>query len=380
MRYIPYSCQSIDEKDVKAIVEVLRSGWLTQGPKINEFERALAKYVGSRYAVSFSSGTAALQAAYFAAGIKKGDEVITSPLTFVATANAVLWQGARVVFADIDSKTGNIDPREVERKISKKTKAIVPVDYAGLPAKLGELKKVARRHKLLLIEDAAHALGATYKGRKIGSIADMTIFSFHPVKSITTGEGGAITTNRKDLYERLLVFRNHGITKDKNKFKRKNPGDWYYEMHELGLNYRLTDIQAALGLSQLKKLPRFLWARRLIAKRYQRKLARIHGLILPKEPKSFRSSWHLYPIRLKTGRSVNRAEVFKKLHKVGIGVQVHYIPVYWHPYYKKLGYKKGLCPKAEEFYKTELSLPLFPALSKNQQDYVADTLQGLIKI
>ena len=375
---IPYSRQFLDKKDIEEVAGVLRSDWLTQGSKVQEFERALGRFVGSRFAVSFSSGTAAMHAAYFAAGVGAGDEIITSPLTFAATANAAIWQGAKVVFADIEEKTGNLDPVEVEKKITKRTKVIVPVDYAGLPAKPDEFKEIARRHKLILIEDAAHALGAIYKDRKVGNIADMTMFSFHPVKTITTGEGGAITTNRKDFYDRLIIFRNHGITKDKGKFRHPSPGEWYYEMQELGLNYRLTDIQAALGISQLKKTSKFVRARRRIARVYNRALNGIPEIILPSEPKGFLSSYHLYPIRLSGRFKEERDKIFAQLRRTGIGVQVHYIPVYWHPYYRKLGYRQGLCPQAEQFYKSVISLPIFPVLARNKQQYVINTLGSIV--
>lgn len=358
---------------------MLKSDWLTQGPKVEEFEKVLAKYVGARFAVSFSSGTAALQAAYFAAGIKKGDEIITSPLTFAATANAAIWQGAKVVFADIEEETGNLDPVEVEKKITKRTKVIVPVDYAGLPARLEEFRKIVRKRRLILIEDAAHALGTSYKGRRVGSIADMTMLSFHPVKSITTGEGGAITTNQKDFYERLLIFRNHGITKDKRKFRHPSPGDWYYEMQELGLNYRMTAIQAALGISQLKKINKFIAARRRIARSYDQALSGISGITLPSEPRGFLSSYHLYPIRLSEKFKDRRDKIFAKLRNAGIGVQVHYIPVYWHPYYRKLGYRKGICPRAEEFYRAVISIPVFPTLGIKDQNYVVKCIQSQLK-
>lgn len=368
---IPYSRQTIGADDIRAVVRVLKSDLITQGPVVGKFEAALAKRVGARFAVAFSSGTAALQAAYFAAGIKKGNEIITSPFTFAATANAALWQGAKVVFADIEDATGNIDPKDVEKKITKRTKAIVAVDYAGFPADYDALKKIARKHRILLFEDAAHALGASYRGKPIGSIADMTMFSFHPVKSITTGEGGAMVTNQKDFYERLKLFRNHGITRDEKKFKNEKTGDWYYEMQVLGQNYRLTDIQAALGLSQLKKMSKFIAARRRLAGSYHKKLSVIKNVILPlHNEKGIASAWHLYAIRLAESFAKKRAEIFSALRKAGIGVQVHYIPVYWHPYYRKLGYKRGLCPRAEAFSESVMALPLFPTLSAKDQEYV----------
>jgi perosamine synthetase len=379
---IPYSRQTIEEDDIQAVIKVLKSDWLTQGPAVREFEKVLAQYVGSKYAVAFSSGTAALQAAYYAIGIKKGDEIITSPLTFAATANAALWQGGKPVFVDI-KKDGNIDPDLIEKKINKNTKAITAIDYAGMPADLDEIKKIAKKHKIIFIEDAAHSLGAEYKGKKVGSQADMTMFSFHPVKPITTGEGGVITTNSKEYFEKLILFRSHGITKNSSKFRHKSPGAWYHEMQILGQNYRLTDIQAALGISQLKKLSKFSKKRNQIVERYNKLLKNIPGLILPEIPKSSfkKSSWHLYPVRISTGNinKINRQEVFKKLQEAGIGVQVHYIPVYFHPYYEDLGYKKGLCPCAEEFYQTEISLPVFPTLSLKDQKYIVNTLISVLK-
>ncbi|MDO8442842.1 MAG: UDP-4-amino-4,6-dideoxy-N-acetyl-beta-L-altrosamine transaminase [bacterium] len=374
---IPYSHQFIDEEDIEAVGSVSGSDWLTQGPKVSEFELALAKYCGAKYVVAVSNGTAALQAAYFAAGIGSGDEVITSPMTFAATTNAAIWQGAKPVFVDID-EVGNIDPDLVEEKITPRTKAIVAIDYAGLPCDFDRLKNIAKKHDLFLIEDAAHSLGAEYKGRKVGSIADMTTFSFHPVKSITTGEGGAIATDNKEFYEKLLLFRSHGITKDQAKFVNKNEGPWYHEMQELGLNYRLTDIQAALGISQLKKLPMFLEKREKLAERYSKELVGIKNLILPVYPDDKRSSLHLYPIRLAGALQPLRGEVFKKLQEAGIGVQVHYIPVYWHPYYQKLGYKRGICPKAEEWYESEISIPIYPSLKKEDQEKVIGDLKAII--
>ncbi len=374
---IPYSRQSVDKQDAVAVQKVLRSDWLTQGPVVKKFEEALVAQTGARFVVAFSSGTAALEAAYFAAGIKKGDEVIMSPLTFAATANAALWAGAKVVFADIESETGNLDPDEVIRKITTRTKAIVPVDYAGLPARLRELKTIAKNHGAILIEDAAHSLGASYSGKSIGSLADMTTFSFHPVKSITTGEGGAVSTNNKAFFERLVLFREHGITKHSENFVLKNQGDWYHEMQELGHNYRLTDIQAALGLSQLKKLSAFISRRRELAARYQKAFAGNTSVIVPLEYSGALSSWHLYPLRLTRDRKEQKTTLFKKLRSLGIGVQVHYIPVYLHPYYQKIGYKKGLCPNAEAFYEAELSIPLYPDLSRKDQDFVIKTINEL---
>lgn len=376
---IPYGHQFIDQDDIDAVVDVLKSDYLTQGPKIKEFEDALAKYVGAQFSVAFSSGTAALEAAYFAAGLKDGDEIITSPLTFVATSNAALHRGAKVVFADVEVETGNIDPLDVERKITSKTKAIVPVDYSGLPVNLDELSAISKKHNLLLIEDAAHALGAEYKVKKIGGIADMTMFSFHPVKSITTGEGGAITTNREDFYKKLLLYRTHGITKENfiNNSDGPPAGGWYYEMQELAQNFRLTDIQAALGVSQLKKLDKFIGARKAIAVKYNSAFAENKNLILPKEYDGVSSARHLYPIRLKN--SARRAEVFKKLRDSGIGVQVHYIPVHFHPYYQELGFKKGICPNAEDFYAGEISIPIFPGLSPQDQNFVIEKVNEFTK-
>lgn len=384
---IPYSTQDISEADIKAVVAVLRSSWITRGPVVKQFEDAVAKRVDAKFAVAFTSGTAALHGAYFAAGVGKGDEVITSSLTFASTANTALWQGASVVFADIDEKSGNLDPKEVEKKITKRTKAITVVDYAGRPADLDACKKLAKKHKLVLIEDSVHALGAKYKNKKVGSISDMSIFSFHPVKPITAGEAGIVTTDDKALYERLLRFRNHGMTRDKGLWHKKDAPDYHYEMLELGLNYWLTDFQAALGMSQLKRLDTFRKKRAVLAKRYQKLLSKTNELILPlQDSKETYSGWHLYPIRLKQrkGESVDtllrrRDAAFNALRAAGIGAQVHYIPVYFHPYYQKLGYKKGSCPKAEMFFASEISIPLFPTLTVKEQTYVTQTLLRALK-
>ena len=375
---IPYGHQSIDESDIKAVVDVLKTDWLSQGPKIGEFENVLEKYCGSKYAVIFSSGTAALHAAYFAAGLKSGDEFITTPLTFAATANAGLYLGAKPVFADI-GEDNNLDPKEAVKKITSKTKLVSVVDFAGLPAKLDELKKITREHNLVLVEDGCHALGASYKGKKIGSVADMTAFSFHPVKSITTGEGGAVLTDSKEYYEKMKVFRHHGIVRDSSKFKNQSPGDWYHEMQELGFNYRITDIQAALGISQLKRLDMFIKARKKIAGIYNKALKKFSDKItLPSDSKDFSSSWHIYVIRLRGGLIKKRSELFKRLREAGIGAQVHYIPVYLHPYYQSMGYKKGICPEAELYYESAISLPIFPDLSLKDQNFVIKNLAKLL--
>ncbi|MBM3702112.1 MAG: UDP-4-amino-4,6-dideoxy-N-acetyl-beta-L-altrosamine transaminase [Actinobacteria bacterium] len=362
MRIIPYGRQCVDASDIREVIKVLKSDWLTQGPKVKEFESELCQYTGSKYAVSVSSGTAALHMSCLAAGIKPGDEVITSPMTFVASANCILYCGGKPIFADIQKDTVNIDPEEIKKKINPNTKALIPVHFAGHPCDLEEIKGIAEKHNLLVIEDASHALGAEYKNLKIGSCkySDMTVFSFHPVKSITTGEGGAVLTNREDLYEKLLLFRNHGITKDKKNMDHYE-GPWYYEMQELGFNYRMTDFQCALGISQLKKLEKFLNRRREIVNIYNKKLAEIDKIILPVEKPYVKSSWHIYYIRLKDSR--RRKIIFVKLRKNNVGVQVHYIPIHLQPYYKKnFGYKVGDYPKAEEYYKSTITLPLFPKM------------------
>jgi len=376
MRNLPYGRQWIDANDIREVIKVLKSDWITQGPKIKEFENALCKYTGAKYAVVVSSGTAALHISCLAANIKRGDEVITSPITFVASANSILYCGGKSVFADIQKDTVNIDPEEIKKKINPNTKAIIPVHFAGHPCDLEEIKEIAEKHNLLIIEDAAQALGAEYKNSKIGSCkySDMTIFSFHPVKHITTGEGGAVLTNQKDLYQRLLLFRNHGITKDKKKMT-KFDGPWYYEMQELGFNYRLTDIQCALGISQLKKLEKYIERRRELVNIYNKKLVEIDKIILPVEKPYVKSSWHIYYIRLKDSK--RRKNIFEELQKSNIGVQVHYIPVYLQPYYQKnFGYKIGDCPKAEEYYKSTITLPLYPKMMNSEIQYIINILEG----
>ena len=373
---LPYGRQWIDDEDVKAVVEVLRSDFITQGPKIEEFETKLAAACGAKYAVVFNSGTSALHAAYFAIGLSKGDEFITTPITFVATANAGLFLGARPLFCDVEEDTGNLNPDLLVEKITPKTKLIAVVHYAGHPCDMEKIRKIADKYGLFVVEDACHALGARYKNCKIGSCeySDATVFSFHPVKHITTGEGGAVLTNRKDIYKKLLMFRNHGITKNESQFVQSKDGDWYYEMQFLGFNYRMSDIQASLGISQLKKLPKFVEKRRKIAQTYNELFQGNPFFDIPPERKYAYHSYHLYHIRLKNGYEEKKEEIFKLLRRKGLGVQVHYIPVYLHPYYRKLGYQQGECPTAEKFYQRELSLPIFPSMDKSSIYFVANTI------
>lgn len=364
--YIPYGTQSITEEDIKAVEEVLRSDFLTTGPKVAEFEKKVAEYVGAKYAVAIANGTAALHAACFAAGIKEGDEVITTPMTFAASSNCVLYCGATPVFADIDPDTYNISPKEIEKKITSRTKAIIPVHYTGQPCEMDEIMAIAKKHNLIVIQDGAHALGADYKGKKIGSLGDMTTFSFHPVKHITTGEGGMIVTDDEKLYKRLVLFRSHGITRDETMLL-KNEGGWYYEQLDLGYNYRITDIQCALGISQLNRLEQFVARRRELVQRYQQAFEGMDELITPYEKEGCNSSWHLYVIQVN-----DRKNVFNRLRNAGIGVNVHYIPVYKHPYYQKNGYHDVVCENAEKLYEHIISLPLYPDLTDEQQDYVIE--------
>ncbi|PFL62367.1 UDP-4-amino-4,6-dideoxy-N-acetyl-beta-L-altrosamine transaminase [Bacillus cereus] len=375
--YLPYGQQQIDEHDIQAVVDILKGDFLTTGPTIQQFEKSIAKYVGAKYAVSFSNGTAALHAACYAAGITEGDEVITTPMTFVASANCILYQGGKPVFADIDNETYNISPKSIEEKITTKTKAIIPVHFTGQPVELDAIQKIAKENNLIIIEDAAHALGATYKDKKIGSIGDMTMFSFHPVKHITTGEGGVITTNNPLFYERLVQFRTHGIERNLQKLF-ENHGPWYYEMQFLGYNYRLTDIQAALGLSQLSKLDSFIKNRKKYVDIYNKEFSCLSEIIIPKQLPQTDSSWHLYILRLNTKLlKCNRKEIYEALQKENIGVNVHYIPVHLQPFYQKLGYRKGICPQAENVYEEIITLPLFPKMTEAD---VWDVIKAVRKV
>jgi perosamine synthetase len=376
-KLLPYGRQSLDDSDIEAVVEVLKSDWLTTGPKVDEFEEQFAAWVGARYAISFSSGTAALHGAAFAAGLGPGDEAITTPLTFCATANCVLYQGAVPVFADVSPDTLNLDPEEVIKNISSRTKAIIAVDYAGHPAALDELGQMAKMHGALLIEDGCHALGAEYRGKRVGGVADMTVFSFHPVKHLTTGEGGMVATNDAGLAETLRRFRNHGISSEAR--ERQEAGQWFYEMVLLGFNYRLTDIACALGLSQMTKLGPNLARRREIAARYTAAFRDVPGVVTPSVRAEVNPAWHLYPIRLDLAKlSVDRGQIFRALRAENIGVSVHYIPVHLHPYYRdRFGHGDGECPVAEAAYERLISLPMFHGMTDGD---VADVVGAVGKV
>ena len=374
---LPYGRHSIDSDDIRAVVEVLRSDRITCGPVVDRFETALADVTGAAYAVSFSSGTAALHAAMFAAGVGIGDEVITSPMTFCATANVALHQGATPVFADVSGDTLNLNPEEVLARITPKTKALLPVDYAGHPADLQPLLDIAHDRDLIVVEDACHALGAEYRNRCVGSISHMTAFSFHPVKHIACGEGGVVTTNDASLAEKLRRFRGHGIDGDA---RACHPdGAWYYEMIELGFNYRLSDIACALGCAQLAELPANLARRRQIVRMYEEALSNTSAIRLPAERSDARSAWHLYPLRLDLDcLRADRATIVRALRAEQIGASVHYIPVPYHPYYRtRFGDPDGRYPEAEAAYRELVTVPLFPAMS--DQD-VQDVVDGVTKV
>jgi len=378
-KVIPYGRQTIDEEDINSVVNVLKGEYLTTGPYVKEFEDKFAAYVGAKYAVAVANGTAALHLACLAAEIREGDEVITSPITFAASANCALYVGAKPVFADIDNQTYNIDPEKIKMKINDSTKALIPVHYTGLSCDMGMIHEIAKQNNLIIIEDACHALGAKYKNTIIGDcvFSDMTVFSFHPVKHITTGEGGMITTNSKELYEKLNLLRSHGITRDQNRLA-ENHGGWYYEMQTLGYNYRITDLQCALGISQLKKVDRFIQRRREIAKIYNREFKDL-PIELPTEPEGYINSYHLYVIRLTDEAKLNRKELYDYLKSQNIYCQVHYIPVHTLPYYReKLGYNWGDYPQAEGHYKNALSLPIYPSMTDEEVEYVISKLKEVL--
>lgn len=371
--FVPYGRQSIDDDDVAAVVEVLRSDWLTTGPAVERFESQFADVVGAAHGVAASNGTAALHLCMLAAEIGPGDEVIVTSMTFAASANCVRYVGADVVFADVRDDTLTIDIDHVASLVTDRTRAIVAVDYAGTPADLDPLLALADRHGLLLVEDACHAPGAVYRGRPVGSIAHLTAFSFHPVKHLTTGEGGMVTTDDAHLAARLRKMRNHGIETDFR--QREEQGTWAYDVAELGFNYRLSDINCALGSSQLAKLPAFVARRRELVTRYEEQLADVPGVRTPVVGDDCESGWHLYPVRVQ-GEDVasTRARAFRHLRAHDIGVNVHYLPVHLHSYYQALGYRAGLCPVAEAAYDGLLSLPMWPGLAEHDQDRVVSLL------
>mgnify|MGYP001335282081 FL=1 len=372
---LPYGKQWLDEDDMAAVRAVLESDFITQGPAIERFERKVADYVGAKYAVAFCNGTAALHGACFAAGIGPGDEVITTPITFLASSNCVLYMGGRPVFADIDPRTYNLDPDRAAERITSATKAIIPVDLAGQPAEMDRIVMLARDRGLVVIHDAAHSLGASFGGRKVGTLGDMTMFSFHPVKHITTGEGGMIVTDNEAYYRKLLLFRNHGMTRDRDMMEGDD-GPWYYEMRALGFNYRMTDIQAALGCSQMDKLDRFVARRREIAAAYNAAFAELDGLVTPWQHPSAASSWHLYILRWELRRfDADRRTLFEALRERNIGVNVHYIPVYRQPYYRSIGYGDTVCPNAEAYYASCMSLPIFPRMTDGDVQDVIDAVR-----
>jgi dTDP-4-amino-4,6-dideoxygalactose transaminase len=372
---IPYGRHSINEADIIAVVSALKSDWLTTGPLIEEFEEALTNTVGAP-CISVSSGTAALHCAFAAIGLEPGDEVITPPITFIATQATAARFGATIIFADIQSDTANVDPQAVEAAITSRTKAIVAVDYAGHPADLDELRVIADRHGIYLIEDAAHSIGSIYKGRAVGSIADITTFSFFPTKNLTTAEGGAVSSIHQELLLRAKKFSRQGLIKNPEEFVIKGEGPWHQEVHEFGLNYRLPDVLCALGISQIKRLDKFKEKRTFIFLKYRELLSHIDSLQLPAIRSYVNPMWHLYPIQVE---SSDRKTIFEELRKLGIGVQVNYIPAYWHPVFDEKSYPRGLCPEAESFYSRQISLPLHFQLSELQLEFISSAVVGLTK-
>ena len=374
-----YGHQWIDESDIEAVSETLRSDFLTCGPKVNEFEKCLTDYTGAKYAAAVSNGTAALHCACIASGIKPGDEVITTPLTFAASANCALYCGGRPVFADVNPETYNINPESIREKITDKTKAVVAVDFTGQAVENYEIRKICSEHGLIFIEDAAHAIATKYNGNQVGTLADMTCFSFHPVKTVTGGEGGAIMTNNESFYKNLLLVRSHGITHDESMMEEApHEGPWYYEQINLGYNYRLTDFQSALLISQMKKLEKFSARRKEIVKQYNEAFSKIPEIIVQKEIPQSDTCRHLYIIRLNLDiLRCSRREFFDAMSAENVQCQIHYVPVYWFPYYKHLGYEIGLCPVAEKIYKGIMSIPLYPKMT---DDDVADVIHAVKKV
>lgn len=373
---LPYGRQSISEDDIATVVEVLRSDWLTTGPAVAALETELSKLVGGHRAVTATSGTAALHMAYSAANIGNGDEVISTPMTFVATTSTASMLGATIRFADIEEDTGLVDPSAVASLVTERTKVIAAVDYAGHPADYDALQPLADSVGALTLGDAAHSIGGSYRGRPVGDLADLTTFSFFPTKNLTTGEGGSVIVKDPLLARRTHEFHFIGLVRDPKRFEITGEGPWHQEVHEFGLNYRLSDIACALGLAQLRRLEEFKRRRAEITARYNAAFAEVEGLRIPTQRSDVDPVWHLYPLRVLGGR---RREVFEKMRAAGVGVQVNYMPVYWHPVYAKEGYQRGMCPNAEAFYAEELSLPLFPDLSDSQVDQVIDTVTRALR-
>lgn len=371
---IPYGRHSISNDDIAAVVAALKSDWLTTGPIVEVFESELEKVTGAP-CITVSSGTAALHCAYAAIGLGPGDEVITPPITFVATQATAALFGATIVFADVQPDTANIDPQAVEAAITSRTKAIVAVDYAGHPADLDELRAIADRHGVFLIEDAAHSIGSIYRGRPVGSIADITTFSFFPTKNLTTGEGGAVASIHPELLERAKRFARQGLIRNPTEFKIKDQGPWHQEVHEFGLNYRLPDILCALGISQLKQVHEFKAKKQVLFQNYVDELSGIKDIELPIERSNMNVNWHLFPARF---NPLKREAIFSGLRKAGIGVQVNYIPAYWHPIFKDKGFKQGMYPNSDNFYSQEISLPMYSELTKGQVDFVIRSVVGLV--
>jgi dTDP-4-amino-4,6-dideoxygalactose transaminase len=369
---LPYGRQSIDEDDIAAVTAVLRGEWLTTGPAVDAFEADLAAVAGGTPAVAVTSGTAALHTAYAAAGIGPGDELVTTPLTFVATASCAAILGATVVFADVSADTGNLDPEAVASVVTDRTRVVAGVDYAGHPIDAGPLATVAHEHGALLLEDAAHSIGSTWQGRPVGTLADLTTFSFFPTKNLTTAEGGAVLSPDPELVRRARTFRTIGLVRERDRLRHPDEGPWHQEVHEFGVNYRLPDVLCALGSSQLRRLPSFALRRSQIHARYDAALSDVAEVRTPVTRPGADPVWHLYPLRVLDGR---RRQLFEHLRAAGVGVQVNYLPAYWHPVFEDLGYRRGLCPVAEEYYAQEVSLPLFPDLTDSDVDRVC----GLVR-
>lgn len=378
--FLPYGTQSIDKEEINEVIDTLKSDWITTGPKMRLFEKKFREYIGCKYAVAVNSGTAALHIATSSIDVNDGDEVITTPLTFVASANCVIYRGGKPVFADVKKNTYNIDPKKIIKKVNEKSKAIIPVHFAGQPCEMDEIQEIADENDLYIIEDAAHAIDAKYKNKKIGNISDLSIFSFHPVKNITTAEGGMVTTNNEELYEKLLMYRTHGISKDAVKRFGKS-GGFYYDMQYLGYRYNMSELHAALGIHQLNKLEAFQKRRREIVKIYNEELKQIEGIKIPFKKNHVKHSWHIYVIQLELEKfKVDRDYIFKALREENIGVNVHYIPIHYHSFYqKKYNLKKGLLPRVEWLFPRLLTIPLFPKMTDSDVIDVINSLKKVIR-